>query len=131
MKEWAIEKGATHFTHWFQTADGHHLREATTASSIPSMTLRHHELLRKRADPGRARRLQLPPAACAPSFEGPRHTAWDPTSYAFIKDEVLASHGLLQLHRRGADKKTPLRAHESHRRGRRVLDLFGDDRPIA
>ena len=69
---------------------GHYVGEARQLSRPVQRRARHHELFWKRADPRRTGRIEASlPAACAPPFEARGYTAWDPTSYAFIKDEVL------------------------------------------
>ena len=68
MRDWAIERGATHYTHWFQPHDRHHRRKARQLSLARRATARvHHGVFRQGADPGRAGRLVAsPPAVCAP-----------------------------------------------------------------
>ena len=86
MKEWAIEKGATHFTHWFQPLTG--ITSEKHDAFIDPVRRRHghHELLGQRADPGRAGRVvSFPSGGLRATFEARGYTAWDPTSPAFIK----------------------------------------------
>ncbi|MBO4584087.1 MAG: glutamine synthetase III [Clostridia bacterium] len=130
MKDWAIENGATHFTHWFQPMTG------VTAE-------KHDSFISPQADggvimefSGKELRRGEPDASCFPSgglratFEARGYTAWDPTSYAFLKDDSLCiptafcSYGGEML-----DKKTPLlRTMEViNTQALRVLRLFGSD----
>ena len=118
MKDWAIEKGATHFTHWFQplsglSAEKHDSFISPTSDGKVIMEFSGKELIQGEPD-----------ASSFPSG----YTAWDPTSYAFIKDGVLCiptafcSYGGEAL-----DKKTPLlRSMQAiNKQALRVLKLFG------
>ena len=134
MKDWAIEKGATHFTHWFQpmtgiTAEKHESfvepANGETAGVRPViMDFSGKELIRGESDAS-----SFPSGGLRATFEARGYTAWDPTSYAFIKDNVLCvptafcSYGGEAL-----DKKTPLlRSMEAiNRQGLRIMRLFGD-----
>ena len=128
MKDWAVEKGATHFTHWFQpmtgiTAEKHDSFIAPTADGKVIMEFSGKELIQGEPDAS-----SFPSGGLRATFEARGYTAWDPTSYAFIKDGVLCiptafySYGGEAL-----DKKTPLlRSMESiNRQALRVLKLFG------
>ena len=128
MKDWAIEKGATHFTHWFQpmtgiTAEKHDSFLAPSGDGV-TMELTGKELIQGEPDAS-----SFPSGGLRASFEARGYTAWDPTSYAFIKDGVLCiptafcSYGGEAL-----DKKTPLlRSMEAlNTQGLRILHLFGD-----
>ncbi len=108
MKDWAMEKGATHYTHWFQPLTGI-TAEKHDSFITPRRRHRHHGVLRQGADRGE------PDASCFPSgglratFEARGYTAWDPTSYAFIKDEVLCiPTAFCSYTGEALDKKTPL-----------------------
>ena len=130
MKEWAIEKGATHFTHWFQPLTGITVREARQLPRPGERRPRHHELLRQGAHPGRARRVQsFPSGGLRATFEARGYTAWDPTSSAFVKDEVLCiPTAFCSYTGEALDKKTPLlRSMERHRASRPCAcsQLFG------
>ena len=130
MKEWAIEKGATHYTHWFQpltgiTSEKHDSFIDPTEDGLAIMTFSGKELIQGEPDAS-----SFPSGGLRATFEARGYTAWDPTSYAFIKDEVLCIPTAFASYTGEAlDKKTPLlrsmKAIETQ--GRRVLDLFGDD----
>ena len=130
MKDWAIEKGATHFTHWFQpmtgiTAEKHDSFISPTADGKVIMEFSGKELIQGEPDAS-----SFPSGGLRASFEARGYTAWDPNSYAFIKDGVLCiptafcSYGGEAL-----DKKTPLlRSMEAiNRQTLRVLKLFGNN----
>ena len=89
MKDWAIEKGATHYTHWFQpmtgfTAEKH---DSFIAPNVPGTILM--ELSGKELSQGEADASSFPSGGLRATFEARGYTAWDPTSYAFIKDGIL------------------------------------------
>ena len=128
MKDWAIENGATHFTHWFQpltgiTAEKHDSFISPDGGGGIIMEFRGKELVRGESDAS-----SFPSGGLRATFEARGYTAWDPTSYAFIKDHVLCiptafcSYGGEAL-----DKKTPLlRSMEAiNRQALRILRLFG------
>ena len=130
MKDWAIEKGATHFTHWFQpmtgiTAEKHDSFISPIDGGKVIMEFSGRELIQGEPDAS-----SFPSGGLRATFEARGYTAWDPTSYAFIKDGVLCiptafcSYGGEAL-----DKKTPLlRSMEAlNRQGMRVLRLFGNE----
>ena len=129
MKNWAIEKGATHFTHWFQpmtgiTAEKHDSFISPTPDGSVIMEFSGKELVRGEPDAS-----SFPSGGLRATFEARGYTAWDPTSYAFIKDSTLCiptafcSYGGEAL-----DKKTPLlRSMEAiSKQAMRVLRLFGN-----
>ena len=129
MKDWAIEKGATHFTHWFQpmtgiTAEKHDSFISPVGGGRVIMEFSGKELIQGEPDAS-----SFPSGGLRATFEARGYTAWDPTSYAFIKDGVLCiptafcSYGGEAL-----DKKTPLlRSMEAiNRQGMRVIRLFGN-----
>jgi glutamine synthetase len=129
MKDWAIEKGATHFTHWFQpmtgvTAEKHDSFISPTANGRIIMEFSGKELIKGEPDAS-----SFPSGGLRATFEARGYTAWDPTSYAFVKDKSLyiptafCSYGGEVL-----DKKTPLlRSMEViNEQALRVLRLFGD-----
>ena len=130
MKEWAIEKGATHFTHWFQpltgiTSEKHDSFLDPCSDGRAIMSFSGKELIQGEPDAS-----SFPSGGLRATFEARGYTAWDPTSYAFIKDEVLCiPTAFCSYTGEALDKKTPLlrsmKAIETQ--GRRVLDLFGDD----
>ena len=129
MKEWAIEKGATHFTHWFQpmtgfTAEKHESFISPAPGGKVLMEFSGKELIRGEPDAS-----SFPSGGLRATFEARGYTAWDATSYAFIKDGTLCiptafcSYGGHAL-----DKKTPLlRSMEAiSKQALRVLRLFGN-----
>ena len=130
MKLWAIEKGATHYTHWFQpmtgiTAEKHDSFITPTGDGRVIMEFSGKELVRGEPDAS-----SFPSGGLRATFEARGYTAWDPNSYAFIKDGVLCiptafcSYGGEAL-----DKKTPLlRSMEAlNRQAMRIVKLFGHD----
>ncbi len=130
MKDWAIEKGVTHFTHWFQpmtgiTAEKHDAFITPKDGGSMILSFSGKELVRGEPDAS-----SFPSGGLRSTFEARGYTAWDPTSYAFIKDGVLCiptafcSYGGEAL-----DKKTPLlRSMEAlNRQALRILKLFGRD----
>ena len=129
MKDWAIEKGVTHFTHWFQpmtgiTAEKHDSFISPTPGGGVIMEFSGKELIKGEPDAS-----SFPSGGLRATFEARGYTAWDPTSYAFIKDGVLCiptafcSYGGEAL-----DKKTPLlrSMEELSRQAMRILRLFGN-----
>ena len=130
MCAWAVEKGATHFTHWFQpltgiTAEKHDGFISPAPDSHVIMKFSGKELITGEPDAS-----SFPSGGLRATFEARGYTAWDPTSYAFIKEKTLCiptafcSYGGEAL-----DKKTPLlRSMEAlNRQALRVLRLFGND----
>ncbi len=130
MKEWAIEKGATHFTHWFQpmtgiTAEKHDSFISPVGDDKIIMDFSGKELIKGEPDAS-----SFPSGGLRATFEARGYTAWDPTSYAFVKDDTLCiptafcSYGGEAL-----DKKTPLlRSMELiNDKTLRLLRLFGMD----
>ncbi len=130
MRDWAMEKGATHFTHWFQpmtgiTAEKHDSFISPCGDGKVIMEFSGKELIQGEPDAS-----SFPTGGLRATFEARGYTAWDPTSYAFIKDGVLCiptafcSYGGQAL-----DKKTPLlRSMEAiNKQAMRVLKLFGSD----
>ena len=128
MKDWALEKGATHFTHWFQpltgiTAEKHDSFISPTADGGVIMEFSGKELVRGEPDAS-----SFPSGGLRATFEARGYTAWDPSSYAFIKDCTLCiptafcSYGGEAL-----DKKTPLlRSMEAiSKQALRMVHLFG------
>ena len=129
MKDWAIELGATHFTHWFQpmtgiTAEKHDSFISPTADGGVIMEFSGKELIQGEPDAS-----SFPSGGLRATFEARGYTAWDPTSFAFIKDKALCiptafcSYGGEAL-----DKKTPLlRSMQAlNKQALRVLHLFGN-----
>ena len=129
MKDWATEKGATHFTHWFQpmtgiTAEKHDSFISPTPDGGVIMEFSGKELIKGEPDAS-----SFPSGGLRATFEARGYTAWDPTSYAFIKDGTLCiptafcSYGGEAL-----DKKTPLlrSMEELSNQAMRILKLFGN-----
>ena len=128
MKDWAIEKGATHFTHWFQpmtgiTAEKHDSFISPSADGQIIMEFSGKELIKGEPDAS-----SFPSGGLRATFEARGYTAWDPTSYAFIKDGTLCiPTAFCSYTGEALDKKTPLlRSMESiNQSALRVLRLFG------
>ena len=129
MKDWAVEKGATHFTHWFQpltgiTAEKHDSFISPAPDGRVIMEFSGKELIKGEPDAS-----SFPSGGLRATFEARGYTAWDPTSYAFIKDKTLCiptafcSYGGEAL-----DKKTPLlRSMQAlNKQALRILRLFGN-----
>ncbi|MBQ4648582.1 MAG: glutamine synthetase III [Clostridia bacterium] len=129
MRDWAVEKGATHYTHWFQpmtgiTAEKHDSFITPDKNGGVIMEFSGKELVRGEPDAS-----SLPSGGLRATFEARGYTAWDPTSFAFIKDDTLCiptafcSYGGEAL-----DKKTPLlRSMEAiNKQTMRILRLFGN-----
>ncbi len=130
MKDWALEKGATHFTHWFQpltgiTAEKHDSFISPTKDGRVIMEFSGKELIQGEPDAS-----SFPSGGLRATFEARGYTAWDPTAYAFIKDSTLCiptafcSYGGEAL-----DQKTPLlRSMQAiNKQAMRVLALFGNE----
>ncbi len=130
MKDWAVEKGATHYTHWFQpmtgiTAEKHDSFISPDSDGSVIMEFSGKELVKGESDAS-----SFPSGGIRSTFEARGYTAWDPTSYAFIKEGVLCiptafcSYGGEAL-----DMKTPLlRSMEAiGKQAKRILKLFGQD----
>lgn len=130
MKEWALENGATHFTHWFQpltgvTAEKHDSFITPSPDGRVIMEFSGKELIQGEPDAS-----SFPSGGIRATFEARGYTAWDPTSYAFIKGHTLCiptafcSYGGEAL-----DRKTPLlRSMEAiNKQAMRILKLFGNE----
>ena len=130
MKDWAVEHGATHFTHWFQpmtgvTAEKHDSFIAPAPDGSVIMEFSGKELIKGEPDAS-----SFPSGGLRATFEARGYTAWDPSSYAFIKGKTLCiptafcSYGGEAL-----DKKTPLlRSMDAlNKQALRILRLFGND----
>jgi len=130
MKDWAIEKGATHFTHWFQpmtgiTAEKHDSFISPCPDGTVIMEFSGKELIKGEPDAS-----SFPSGGLRATFEARGYTAWDPTSYAFIKDDTLCiPTAFCSYTGEILDKKTPLlRSMEAiSKQACRVLKLFGRD----
>ena len=130
MKEWAVEKGVTHFTHWFQpmtgiTAEKHESFISPTNDGKVIMEFSGKELVKGEPDAS-----SFPSGGLRSTFEARGYTAWDPTSYAFIKDNTLCiPTAFCSYSGEALDKKTPLlRSMEAiDKQALRVLKLFGNE----
>lgn len=130
MKEWAVEKGVTHFTHWFQpmtgiTAEKHESFISPTNDGKVIMEFSGKELVKGEPDAS-----SFPSGGLRSTFEARGYTAWDPTSYAFIKDNTLCiPTAFCSYSGEALDKKTPLlRSMEAiDKQAVRVLKLFGNE----
>ena len=128
MKDWALEKGATHYTHWFQplngvTAEKHDSFVSPTGGGRIIMELTGKELVKGEPDAS-----SFPSGGLRATFEARGYTAWDPTSYAFIKDNTLCIPTALSSYTGEAlAQKTPLlRSMETlNRQALRIMKLFG------
>ena len=130
MKDWAIEKGATHYTHWFQpmtgiTAEKHDAFITPVGNGKVIMEFSGKELIKGEPDAS-----SFPSGGLRATFEARGYTTWDPTSYAFVKDGTLyiptafGSYGGEVL-----DKKTPLlRSMDAiDKQAKRILAKFGKE----
>ena len=128
MKDWAVEKGATHFTHWFQpmtgiTAEKHDSFISPTKDGGVIMEFSGKELIKGEPDAS-----SFPSGGLRATFEARGYTAWDPTSFAFIKDGSLCIPTAFCCYTGEAlDKQTPLlRSMEAvSKSALKILDLFG------
>ena len=129
MKEWAIEKGATHYTHWFQpltgiTSEKHDAFLDPTPDGRAIQSFSGKELIQGEPDAS-----SFPSGGLRATFEARGYTAWDPTSYAFVKDEVLCiPTAFCSYTGEALDKKTPLLRSmvAIDEQANRVLKLFGE-----
>ena len=130
MKLWATEKGATHYTHWFQpmtgiTAEKHDSFITPTGDGRIIMEFSGKELVRGEPDAS-----SFPSGGLRATFEARGYTAWDPTSFAFVKDNSLyIPTCFFSYTGESLDKKTPLlrSIDEVSREAVRILRLFGDN----
>ena len=128
MKEWALEKGATHFAHWFQpltgiTSEKHDSFLTPINDGTILMSFSGKELVQGEPDAS-----SFPSGGLRATFEARGYTAWDPTSPAFIKDEVLCiPTAFVSYTGEALDKKTPLLRSQValEQQAKRVLALFG------
>ena len=129
MKDWAIEKGATHFTHWFQpltgiTAEKHDSFITPSPDGGIIMEFSGKELIKGEPDAS-----SFPSGGLRATFEARGYTAWDPTSYAFVKDKTLCiPTAFCSYSGEALDKKTPLlRSMQAlNKQAMRILKLFGN-----
>ncbi len=131
MKDWAIEKGATHYTHWFQpltgvTAEKHDSFIAPVGNCKVVMEFSGKELIKGESDAS-----SFPSGGLRATFEARGYTAWDPASYAFVKDGTLyIPTAFCSYTGEALDTKTPLlRSMDAiSTQGLRLLRLLGDER---
>ena len=129
MKNWAIERGATHYTHWFQpmtgiTAEKHDSFIAPAGDGKVIMEFSGKELVRGEPDAS-----SFPSGGLRATFEARGYTAWDPTAFAFVKDgSLFIPTCFFSYTGEALDKKTPLlrSIDEVSREALRILRLFGD-----
>ena len=130
MKNWAIENGATHFTHWFQpltgvTAEKHDSFISPSPDGGVLMEFSGKELIKGEPDAS-----SFPSGGLRATFEARGYTAWDTTSFAFIKDKTLCiPTAFCSYSGEALDKKTPLlRSMQAiNKQAKRILKLFGTD----
>ena len=130
MKQWALEQGATHYTHWFQplsgiTSEKHDSFLEPVGDGTAITKFSGKELIQGEPDAS-----SFPSGGLRATFEARGYTAWDPTSYAFIKDEVLCiPTAFCSYTTEALDKKTPLLRSMSvlSEQANRVLAFFGED----
>ena len=130
MKDWAVEKGATHFTHWFQPMTGITAEKHDSFISPVDVGKVIMEFSGKELVQGEPDASSFPSGGLRATFEARGYTAWDPSSYAFIKDGVLCiPTAFCSYSGEALDKKTPLlRSMEAiNKQALRVLKLFGRD----
>ena len=130
MKEWAVENGATHYTHWFQpltgiTSEKHDGFVSPVGDGTAIMEFNGKELVRGEPDAA-----SFPSGGLRATCEARGYTAWDPTSFAFVKDDVLCiPTAFVSYTGEALDKKTPLlrSMNALSNQAIRVLKLFGKD----
>ena len=130
MKRWAMEQGATHFTHWFQpltgaTSEKHDSFVSPVGDGTAIMEFSGKELVRGEPDAS-----SFPSGGLRATAEARGYTAWDPTSYAFVKDDVLCiPTAFCSYTGEALDKKTPLlRSMKAlSEQAKRILKLFGKE----
>ena len=130
MKDWAVEKGCTHYTHWFQpmtgiTAEKHDSFITPNGSNKVLMEFSGKELIKGEPDAS-----SFPSGGLRATFEARGYTAWDPTTYAFIKDSTLCIPTIFYSYGGEAlDKKTPLlRSMDAvAKQALRIVKLFGNE----
>ena len=129
MKDWAVEKGATHYTHWFQpmtgiTAEKHDSFISPVGDGTVIMEFSGKELIKGEPDAS-----SFPSGGLRATFEARGYTAWDPTSYAFVKDNTLyIPTAFFSYSGEALDKKTPLLKSMDavSKQALRILRLFGN-----
>ncbi len=130
MKDWAIEKGATHYTHWFQPMTGITAEKHDAFISAPSEGRIIMEFSGKELIKGESDASSFPSGGLRATFEARGYTTWDPSSYAFVKDGTLyIPTAFCSFSGDVLDKKTPLlRSMEAiNREAMRIVKLFGNE----
>ena len=130
MRDWALSRGASHFTHWFQpltgvTAEKHDSFLSGSKGGLPILEFKGKELIKGESDAS-----SFPSGGLRATFEARGYTAWDPTSYAFIKNDTLyIPTAFCSYSGEALDTKTPLlRSMEAISRSAcRILKLFGNN----
>ena len=130
MKDWAVEKGVTHYTHWFQpmtgiTAEKHDSFITPSGDGGAIMEFSGKELMKGEPDAS-----SFPSGGLRATFEARGYTAWDPTSYAFIKQNTLCiPTAFCSYNGEALDKKTPLlrSMNAINKSATRLLNLLGSD----
>ena len=129
MMEWAIEKGATHYTHWFQPMTGNTAEKHEAFINFEGNRKLILEFSGKELAKGEPDASSFPTGGVRETYEARGYTAWDPTSSAFVKGNVLyIPTAFCSYSGEALDKKTPLlRSLQAiDRQGKRILKLFGD-----
>ena len=129
MKDWAVANGATHYTHWFQpltgiTAEKHDSFISPAPDGGVIMDFSGKELIRSEPDAS-----SFPNGGIRSTFEARGYTAWDPTSYAFIKENTLCIPSVFYSYTgQVLDKKTPLlrSIQAMDKEAMRIINLFGN-----
>ena len=130
MKQWAVEKGATHFTHWFQPLTGVTAEKHDSFLTPPQDSRTLLQFTGKQLIMGEPDASSFPSGGLRATCEARGYTAWDPTSYAFVKDDVLCiPTAFVSYTGEALDKKTPLLRSMNALSGQaiRILKLFGKD----
>ena len=128
MKNWAVSKGATHFTHWFQPMTGVTAEKHDGFIAFNDKGLAINEFSGKELIKGEPDASSFPSGGLRSTFEARGYTAWDPTSYAFIKDNTLCiPTAFCSFDGKALDKKTPLLRSMSvlNKQAMRIIKLLG------
>ena len=132
MKDWAIDKGATHYTHWFQPMTGVTAEKHDSFYFPGTCRKNNYGVFRQRAYKGEPDASSFPSGGLRATFEARGYTAWDCTSPAFLKEDAAGvtlciPTAFCFIHWEALDKKTPLFTFNgSNKQAVRVLKLFGD-----
>ena len=134
MKDWALEHGVTHYTHWFQPMTGVTAEKHDSFINVKKNGKMILEFSGKELIKGEPDASSFPNGGLRATFEARGYTAWDPTSYAFIKNNVLCiPTAFCSYSGHALDKKTPLlRSMEAiQKQALRILKLFGNDDVVS